>query len=137
LNVAFFIIPKVEVVTLLETATVRQVLEKMEYHRYSCVPVINKSGQYIGTITEGDVLWGLKKLGHISVHELEHVYLEQIPRYRDYKPISINDEIEDIFGQVTEQNFIPIIDDQGVFIGIVRRREVIEYCSRLMLRAQV
>lgn len=34
----------------------RQVLEKMEYHRYTAVLILNKDGKYIGTITEGDFL---------------------------------------------------------------------------------
>ena len=38
----------------------RQTLEKMEYHRYSSIPIINKKGEYVGTMTEGDLLWSIK-----------------------------------------------------------------------------
>jgi predicted transcriptional regulator len=27
---------------------------------------------------------------------------------------------------------VPVVDDQDVFIGIVRRREIIEYCAELI-----
>ena len=26
------------------------------------------------------------------------------------------------------QNFVPVVDDRGVFIGIVRRQAIIKYC---------
>ena len=34
MNVAFFLSPKNEIVYLTETMTLRQAMEKMEYHRY-------------------------------------------------------------------------------------------------------
>ena len=40
--------------------TLRQVVEKMEFHGYSAIPLLDKEGKYIGTITEGDLLWYLK-----------------------------------------------------------------------------
>ena len=59
-NILFFLTPKSEVAYIYEDYTMRQALEKMEYHRYSSIPIINKDGKYVGTITEGDLLWTLK-----------------------------------------------------------------------------
>ena len=56
MNILFFLTPKSEVAYIYDDQTLRQVLEIMEYHRYTAVPVINKQGKYIGTITEGDML---------------------------------------------------------------------------------
>ena len=33
----------------------------MEHHKYSAIPIISRTGRYIGTLTEGDLLWGIKK----------------------------------------------------------------------------
>lgn len=60
MNILFFLTPKSDVAFLYDDETLRQALEKMEYHKYSAVPVISRSGKYIGTITEGDMLWGIK-----------------------------------------------------------------------------
>ena len=43
-----------------ETDTLRQALEKMEHHGYTAIPLLSREGKYIGTITEGDLLWFLK-----------------------------------------------------------------------------
>ncbi|UUZ82538.1 CBS domain-containing protein [Paenibacillus sp. P26] len=60
MNIAFFLVPKEEVIYLSPHHTMRQALERMEYHRYSAVPLIDENGRYVGTITEGDLLWKLK-----------------------------------------------------------------------------
>ena len=41
-----------------ETDTLRQALEKMEHHGYAAVPLLSTEGKYLGTLTDGDVLWG-------------------------------------------------------------------------------
>ena len=62
MNILFFLTPKSEVAYVYDTDTVRQVLEKMENQRYSAIPVISKEdGSYIGTLTEGDLLWYIKE----------------------------------------------------------------------------
>lgn len=62
MNIMFFLKPKSELAYIYDYHTLRQAMEIMEYHKYSCVPILNKEGKYVGSITEGDVLWALKKL---------------------------------------------------------------------------
>lgn len=61
MNILFFLTPKSEVAYVEETDTLRQALEKMEHHGYAAVPLLSTEGKYLGTLTDGDVLWGLKK----------------------------------------------------------------------------
>lgn len=130
MNIAFFLIPKKEVVYLPYQSTMRQALEKMEYHRYTAIPLLTKEGKYAGTLTEGDLLWKLKNTPKLTFENTERVWLSEIPIHRVNKPITINAEIEDIFSRVLEQNFIPVEDDNGIFIGIIRRREVMDYLMK-------
>ena len=53
MNILFFLKPKSEVAYVHDYGTLRQVLETMEYHKYASIPMLNKSGEYVGTITEG------------------------------------------------------------------------------------
>ena len=62
MNLLFFLTPKAEVAYLYDDFTLRQAIEKMEYHRYSSIPILNRKGEYVGTITEGDL-----SLIHISL----------------------------------------------------------------------
>lgn len=130
MNIAFFLIPKSEVVHLNYKCTMRQALEKMEFHRYSAIPLINDEGKYVGTLTEGDLLWKLKNTPHLNFANTNHVRIEEIPLHVQNQAISINEEMEAIISKAMEQNFVPVVDDNGIFIGIIRRREIIEYCAK-------
>ena len=130
MNVAFFLIPKKDLVYLKNSSTMRQALERMEYHRYSAVPLIDNDGKYVGTITEGDFLWKLKNTPGLSFENAEKVRLAEVEQHMQNLPVSINAQMDDLISRAVEQNFVPVVDDQQIFIGIVRRREIIEYCAK-------
>lgn len=69
MNILFFLKPKSEVAYVHDYGTLRQVLETMEYHKYASIPMLNKSGEYVGTITEGDLLWGIKRYTNLNLKE--------------------------------------------------------------------
>ncbi|WP_141432249.1 CBS domain-containing protein [Bacillus sp. 03113] len=130
MNVAFFLIPKNEVAYIKYESTMRQALEKMEYHKYSAVPIIDHEGKYIGTLTEGDLLWKIKNTPTLSFENTSKIWLREVPLHRKIEAISINAEMEDILAKAMEQNFVPVVDDKNIFIGIIRRREIIEYFTK-------
>jgi len=132
-NVAFFLIPKKEIVFLKENATMRQALERMEYHSYSAVPLINDEGKYVGTITEGDLLWKLKNTPSLTFQNTEDIFLSEVEQHVQNLPVTIDAQMEDLISRAVVQNFVPVVDDQQIFIGIVRRREMIEYCTKLLI----
>lgn len=128
MNILFFLTPKSEVAYIYEDYTMRQTLEKMEYHRYSAIPIINKEGKYVGTITEGDLLWTLKNDFSLDLKSIEDVPIVEVNRRMDNSPVSVNANIEDLISKSMNQNFVPVIDDKKTFIGIIKRRDIIEYC---------
>lgn len=129
INVAFFLIPKKEVAFLPLSCTMRQAIEKMEYHRYTAIPIIDNEGKYVGTITEGDLLWALKNTPGLTLETTEKLPLVDIPRHMENAPVRIEATIDSLLSLAITQNFVPVVDDEGVFIGIVRRREIIEYLA--------
>lgn len=137
MNVAFFLIPKSDLVYIKIDSTIRQALEKMEYHRYSAVPLVDEEGRYAGTLTEGDLLWKLKNTPSLDFSNTHEVRLHDVPLHRSNEPVKIDAEIQDLLTRAMGQNFVPIIDDAGTFIGIVRRREIIEYCAKDLLTKSV
>ena len=94
MNVLFFLTPKSEVAYLYEDYSLRQTMEKMEHYRYSAVPVIDRNGCYIGTITEGDLLWYLKDHQLTNLHLAEDIPLSRVERRWYNEPVNINCEIE-------------------------------------------
>lgn len=130
MNIAFFLTPKSDVEYIYNDFTVRQTLEKMEYHKYAAIPIIDRRGHYAGTITEGDLLWFVKENHELSLKEAEDKPIMAIRRKMDNIPVKINSDIDDLIEKVLNQNFVPVIDDDGVFIGIVTRKDIImNYCK--------
>ena len=144
MNILFFLTPKSDVAYIFEDETLRQTVEKMEHRKFSCIPILNKEGKYTGTISEGDLLWGIKRL-NINVTDLkqmEDVSIMAIPRRATYKPVHADADMENLLDRAINQNYVPVIDDKGSFIGIITRKEIIKYCYKEMkelsaLRAQM
>lgn len=130
MNVLFFLTPKEDVAYIEEDDTLRQVLEKMEHHGYTAIPLLSKEGKYIGTVTEGDMLWFLKDRNFPDLKLLEDMSITAIERRRDNQAVNIQENMENLFEKVTNQNFVPVVDDQKVFIGIVTRKDVLLYLAK-------
>lgn len=125
MNVIKLLKPKCSVAYLLNDYSVRQGLEKMKHHGYRAIPVIDSEGKYVSTVTEGDFLWKIVSEDVGSLKDLERIPLQNIIRMEWNTPINISATMEDLLLRITEQNFVPVVDDRGVFIGIITRKDVI------------
>jgi len=130
MNILFFLTPKEEVAHIMESDNLRQVLDTMERHGFTALPMLNKKGKYIGTITEGDLLWYLKEQGFPAVEELEDVSITVVPRHRDNKAVNVHEKMESLLEKVTNQNFVPVVDDDKIFIGLVTRKDVLLHMAK-------
>lgn len=127
MNIAFFLTPKADVAWVRTTSTVRQAIERMEHHTYTAVPLLTPEGRYAGTLTEGDLLWFMKQHPSIRFEDTEDIPLAAVSRRLDMRPIRIDAEIEQLLAMVLDQNFVPVVDDREIFIGIVRRRSIMAF----------
>lgn len=138
MNILFFLTPKSEVAYVYDTDTLRQVLEKMENHRYSAIPVIaKKDGSYIGTLTEGDLLWYIKDRDDLSLRSAEEILMTEVPRMRDNEPVEVDVNMEDLLNKAMNQNFVPVVDDRKHFIGLITRKDLIQYLCKKLVKAQL
>ena len=128
MNIAFFLLPKTEVITLTPNHTMRQALERMDRHGYTAVPLVDEDGKYTGTITEGDLLYKMKNTPDLKFSDTHRILLKDVPQRRAVEPVRIDAVMDDLIKLAVSQNFVPVVDDMGVFIGIIRRRDIIEYC---------
>ena len=128
-NILFFLTPKAMCVYLYDDYTIRQALEKMEVAGYAALPIISRTGEYRGTLTEGDVLWAMKNLCNLNLKQAEKIRITEINHRRDNLPIPVNTPMSDLVERAQTQNFVPVIDDKDTFIGLVTRSSIIKYCQ--------
>lgn len=136
MNILYFLSPKQDLMYVYDDFTLRQTLEKWEHNRYASIPVLNRKGEYVGTLTEGDILWGIKNLHDLDLTEAENIPISSFPHKRDYKAVPVTVPMDQLIEAAMNQNFVPVVDDRNVFIGIVRRQAIFKYCCERNERMQ-
>lgn len=129
MNILFFLTPKENVAHIDDNDTLRQAIEKMEHRGFAAIPILTQDGKYIGTVTEGDLLWYLKNQNFPSLREMEEHSIMNVTRRRDNEAVNISISMEGLVNKITNQNFVPVVDDNNVFIGIITRKDVILYLT--------
>ena len=121
MNILFLLKPKCNVAYLNQSDTIRQGLEKMRHHGYTAIPV-------------GDFLWNILSLqkpqvqtGTSTLQYLEQYGIADLIRTGWNPAINIYTNMEQLLERVMDQNFVPVIDDRNVFVGIITRKDVIQY----------
>ena len=122
-----FLTPKESTYYLDSDSTIRQALEKFDFHKFSIVPLIDEEGHFISTISEGDILRFVKNNCNFDIELAENVRIDELEKYRPYKSLDITCTPKDVFDLLLDQNFIPMVDGRGMFIGIIKRKEVLTY----------
>lgn len=127
-SILFFLTPKAMCAYLYDDYTIRQALEKMEAAGYAAIPILNRRGEYRGTLTEGDLLWAMKNMCYMDMRQAEARRIMEISRRKDNLPVRITASMHDLVERASRQNFVPVVDDYGAFIGIITRKAIIQYC---------
>ena len=127
-NILFFLTPKAMCQFVNSDSTVRQALEKMESSGYTALPILNKRGEYRGTLSEGDVLWAMKNLCNMDLKQAESHRIMEISRRKDNIPVRVTTSMRDLVERAVTQNFVPVVDDKDTFIGLVTRQAIVSYC---------
>ena len=128
MNIAFLLKPKSQVAYLVEGSSFRQGLEKIRRYGYTAIPVISKDGRYLGCISEGDFLWNIMSLGSLEMHDLEQARIDGIISFDRMPPVRVTASPEELVNRALDQNFVPVVDDRDMFMGIVTRRAILSYC---------
>ncbi len=129
-NILFFLTPKAMCAFVYDDYTIRQALEKMELAGYAALPILNKRGEYRGTLTEGDLLWAMKNMCYMDMRQAESRKIMEINRKKDNISVRVTTNMQDLVQRASTQNFVPVVDDKDTFIGIVTRGAIIKYCSQ-------
>ena len=127
MNILRFMLPKSLVEYATSEQTLRQALEKMRYHRYAAIPVLDGEGKYVGTLRTDDVLHRILEFGEFSAKAAERVSLISLLDGEYCEPVYHNATMAELIERVKEHNFVPVVDDRDCFIGIILRRDVMSY----------
>ena len=131
-NILFFLTPKAMCSFLYDDYTIRQALEKMEVAHYTALPILNRRGEYRGSLTEGDILWAMKNMCYMDMRQAEAHRITEIIRRKEYIPVRVTTSMHELVERAAAQNFVPVVDDKDTFIGLVTRKSIIKYCQQAL-----
>ena len=127
MNIFRFIIPKSLVEYITDDSTLRQGFEKMRFHRYVTIPVIDSDGKYVGMLRNDDILEYFLSESSVDLRRAERVTVRDVVDTAYSRPLYHNATMHELFELVKEHNSVPVVDDRGCFIGIVLRRDVMNF----------
>ena len=104
-------------------------MDKLRASGYTAVPVIRDDGTYAGTVSEGDFLRAFID-GKDTDSQGDSLPLKNIVRTDRNPSVKIDVDISQVFAEALNQNFVPVEDDSDNFIGIIRRKDILEYCYK-------
>lgn len=127
MNIMRFVVPKslVEYVTV--DNTVRQALEKMRFHRYAAIPVIDGEGKFVGTLRNDDIFAYFLDSGSFDTRSAEKDKVGDIVSRDASLPVYHDASMDELIEKVKEHNFVPAVDDRGCFVGIILRRDILNF----------
>ena len=130
MNIMRFVVPKSLVEYVEVGNTVRQAFEKMRYHKYVAIPVIDGNGKYVGTLHNDDIFAYFLDSGVFDARSAEKDEVGEIIKTDYLLPLHHDASMDELVEKVSEHNFVPVVDDKDTFIGIITRSAIIKYCSQ-------
>jgi CBS domain-containing protein len=129
-DIKSFLYPKNEVSYIMTSSNMKEALDTLEACQYTAIPILDDNGVYIGTLSEGDLLWKLKATPGLGFDNLHEIPVVSIKKRMKIEYVAIGADLDDMLALAADQNFVPVVDDDRVFLGIIRRKDIIEYYTR-------
>ena len=127
MNIMRFVIPKSYVEHVQVDSTLRQAIEKMRFHRYAAIPVLDGEGKYVGALRNDDILKYVLDKGVFNSKDAERISVTEVIGTGNSSFVYHNASMGEVIEKVKEHNFVPVADDRGVFVGLILRRDILDY----------
>ena len=106
--------------------TIGEAIDKMARNRYTMIPVLERNSmRYLYSLSSSDIL--RKVMADNNPAVTREALLSSISVQRFIVPCAQSTDINDLTDLVINQNYVPLVDEKGVFQGIVTRRAIINY----------
>ncbi|OCT12883.1 inosine-5-monophosphate dehydrogenase [Paenibacillus pectinilyticus] len=130
MEIKSFLLPKDKVAYLSTSASMKDAIDRLEACHYTAIPIIDENGKYVGTLAEGDLLWKLKCTPGLTFDNMDEITVTNIKKRIFNECVAIDAHMEDMLALAADQNFVPVVDREGIFLGIIRRKDIIAYYTR-------
>lgn len=130
-NQASFMIPAKNVASVMVGNPLEHVLLVLSKVGYSKIPVLGKGDRFVGLISLSCIFNKMLDLDGIHLENIANYQLEDI---MEEKPPVVTDDwlLEDVLHLLVDSPFVPVVDKEYVFKGIITRKEVLKAVNHTM-----
>ncbi len=121
-----------EILCAVEGMTIEQLLKIIINNRITGLPVVNRKGEFIGVVSEFDIMMQIVNRGKISseVFQYKFEYSKKVDCIQETM------KLKDITKQFVKTKFrrLPVVNNKGKLVGIISRRDLMRtyyYRARL------
>lgn len=98
---------------------------------YTAVPVLDPSYKLHGLLGTNMMMDAILGLQRIEFEKLEHMKVEEAMN-SDIPHLTINDPLSKGLDLVIDHSFVCVVDDEGIFEGILTRRAILKQLKKQM-----
>ncbi len=99
---------------------------------YNVVPVLNKSSQVVGLISMSRIVKAVVSGADFSFGDLDQYTVQEVMD-QDFDKLVLGEfDLEDVLQQLVSTSFLCVVDDQGIFKGIITRSTILQGINRLV-----
>ena len=138
-----------KVMTLRADQAIGDAADEMATHKYGAMPVVDDAGKLLGLLRDEDFIVSEARV-HVPTYisllgvsvqlpshvdeELRKVAGSKVGEVMEEHPLTIapDDTLEDLATAMheTEESHVPVIDANGMLVGIVARGDIVRFISR-------
>lgn len=119
------VIPADNVANVMKENPLEHALLVLSQVGYSSIPVLDKDDRFVGLLTLTDVVSKMMELDEIDSDNLSQFTVADVMQ-TDIGTITEKSDLEDILHLLVDANYLPVLDEKGLFKGIITRREILK-----------
>jgi predicted transcriptional regulator len=123
--------PASEVAVVGANNTLDHALLLMTSNKYSVVPVIDEKSRMKGLISMPSIMEAIIGIEDVHFDQLGEITVDEIMTL-EYPVVQMDYELEDVLRTLVHHAFISVVDNEGVLIGIITRKEILTGTNRIV-----
>ncbi|MGT2715522.1 cyclic-di-AMP-binding protein CbpB [Streptococcus respiraculi] len=124
-----FLTPANKLAVIIDTHNIDHAKLLLSHMTYSRVPVVTEDNQFVGTI-------GLREIvkyqfeNELTDDQL-HMDISLIVK-KDVATVGASYHLEEVMRKLVDQAFLPVVGEQGEFLGIITRKSILKAVNALL-----
>lgn len=125
-----FMIPAENVANVFCLNPLSHALLVLSQVRYSKIPVLDKGDRFVGLVGLSDVVDKMFELKAVDLEKLSDFTVADVMEV-NVPIVGENWDLEEILHILVDTSFIPVVDDNQCFKGIITRKEILKATNHM------